>query len=484
MIRAVLGLFAALALVVPAIVVVSLALFRTPDVTFYTSGDIRGFGGKMQYGIVAEECLPALGLARRSVAPDDNAAMLYLTACEAFTPYPPVKGNGQQTVYAGDLVHSGSAGFKEEAVRNARDGVWDPANTDLAEWLDRNAQAIAMLHEAGRKPDCLLPFLVESCRVKTRKWRGVASLWDYPNPSGWVGLADVLALAAARSVHEGDVQGAVEHLLALHRMGTHLCRNEPRSTCHFTSAMIVSNLATRALHRLVCAGVADAAALRMLAGALAERLTPFAVWPSVLRDERRWCIRLLAETKQGYDLVHSSNIRSRCRAVAARARANVLDSRLRTQINGLFDAWDRHAAQALTDPAGAMSAKALLALKQASKTADAVEQGLRERVYLPSYRDFLRDAMNGQALHGLLYVGIAIRLYHAEHNTFPPTLQDLVPDLLPALPADPFTTRDFLYRLTENRFVLYSVGRDLKDDGGSTAADLVFCGGDVTGTGE
>ena len=48
----------------------------------------------------------------------------------------------------------------------------------------------------------------------------------------------------------------------------------------------------------------------------------------------------------------------------------------------------------------------------------------------------------------------------------PGNLDELVPKYLPELPKDPFSDQDFIYRLEDGDWKLYSVGPNTKDDGG------------------
>ncbi len=61
-------------------------------------------------------------------------------------------------------------------------------------------------------------------------------------------------------------------------------------------------------------------------------------------------------------------------------------------------------------------------------------------------------------------VSLAAGWYRAEHGNYPPTLQQLVPDYLSAVPADPFAPDGgrLMYRLAEDgkRPMLGSVGPD------------------------
>lgn len=84
---------------------------------------------------------------------------------------------------------------------------------------------------------------------------------------------------------------------------------------------------------------------------------------------------------------------------------------------------------------------------------------------------------------------VALHRYHADHGAYPASLDQLVPAYLAAVPADPYSGRAFAYRTPapgadphQRPFLLYSVGPDLRDDGGegiranaafSQGADLV-----------
>jgi len=70
------------------------------------------------------------------------------------------------------------------------------------------------------------------------------------------------------------------------------------------------------------------------------------------------------------------------------------------------------------------------------------------------------------ALLGAAQMGLANRIYRQEHGEFVDSLSQLTPDILPALPLDPFTGKDYIYRKKDKGFVVYSVGEDEKDYGG------------------
>ncbi len=73
-----------------------------------------------------------------------------------------------------------------------------------------------------------------------------------------------------------------------------------------------------------------------------------------------------------------------------------------------------------------------------------------------------------QAELRLLKLEFALRLWKAEHGTWPESLDQLVPAILPAVPLDPYDPagKPLRYNRTDEGFLLYSVGQNGVDDGG------------------
>jgi len=85
----------------------------------------------------------------------------------------------------------------------------------------------------------------------------------------------------------------------------------------------------------------------------------------------------------------------------------------------------------------------------------------------PDFEESWRDVRQRcDASVTLLDTELALRDYHARHDRWPNDLSTLVPTDLNALPIDPHTDDPLKYRLENDGFALYSVGKDGDDDGG------------------
>lgn len=65
-----------------------------------------------------------------------------------------------------------------------------------------------------------------------------------------------------------------------------------------------------------------------------------------------------------------------------------------------------------------------------------------------------------------LVVGVALEMHRRRHGSYPATLAELSPTLLPCVPADRIDGEPIRYRLADERPIVYSVGVDRDDDGG------------------
>ncbi len=92
------------------------------------------------------------------------------------------------------------------------------------------------------------------------------------------------------------------------------------------------------------------------------------------------------------------------------------------------------------------------------------------------YPDFSRawfTTLQNLTRHELVITAVALKRYQLQHGKSPSDLAALVPNFLPALPRDLMDGQPLRYRLnSDGAFVLYSVGENLRDDGGDFGFDF------------
>jgi len=74
-----------------------------------------------------------------------------------------------------------------------------------------------------------------------------------------------------------------------------------------------------------------------------------------------------------------------------------------------------------------------------------------------------------------IYILTALKLYKLRHGSYPETLDKLAPEIIPAVPLNPFSDKPFIYRVDKDgELFLYSVGVDLQDDNADPKKDVVI----------
>lgn len=120
--------------------------------------------------------------------------------------------------------------------------------------------------------------------------------------------------------------------------------------------------------------------------------------------------------------------------------------------------------------------------KQESDVAanEAIRGFLRFQLELPEFerRKQDEDLDNRVLAHfRMLAIDAALRIWRRARGQFPMSLNELTPEFLSELPADPFTHSDFCYRPADDDFLLYSPGPTGVNHGGQPGCwATVACG--------
>lgn len=85
---------------------------------------------------------------------------------------------------------------------------------------------------------------------------------------------------------------------------------------------------------------------------------------------------------------------------------------------------------------------------------------------------FIATRQRRNSTYRLLLTELALKSFQHERNVVPQSLDELVPDYLADVPYDPYDAGPLTYRkLNDDRYLLYSVGQNGKDDNGSIVTE-------------
>lgn len=87
-------------------------------------------------------------------------------------------------------------------------------------------------------------------------------------------------------------------------------------------------------------------------------------------------------------------------------------------------------------------------------------------ILVPAYGKSLQSSEQVTLTRDATLVTIALERYRLKNARLPSKLDELVPEFLRSIPRDRFDGQPLRYRETDSGMVLYSIGADLKDDGG------------------
>lgn len=110
----------------------------------------------------------------------------------------------------------------------------------------------------------------------------------------------------------------------------------------------------------------------------------------------------------------------------------------------------------------------------ASRNGQKIEKIIKEipwyyklaRMRIPNFWSALLKKATLDALVETARIGIACKIFKNLYGDFPEILDELSPGILAEIPLDPFTGKPYIYKKDDTGFIVYSVGSNLKDEGG------------------
>ncbi len=287
--------------------------------------------------------------------------------------------------------------------------------------------------------------------------------------------------------HEGDLPGAAQACLATLNLGRAM-GDEPFLMSYFIRRLHANN-AVRGLERVLGQGVLPESVLAAVQSELAAEAA-YDPWGLILRGERATAFQTLGAIQDG--LVTASSLRDTGRVaaiiwgrrpppvtVATFARDRLYDT-FRPDVRPA-QAWAlRHFTRLLETARLPWPERRVAAVTVATERASAPE--LARLVLLDDVTESADLFQANRARLDSAVATVAAERYRLRHGRWPASLAALVPDLLPAVPADPFDGRPLRYRRLDDGIVIYSLGPDGTDDGGSLDDSIPFRPGTDTGS--
>jgi len=344
-------------------------------------------------------------------------------------------------------------------------GLWDLSAQKverLREYLSRNSEAIEVLRRAAQKPRCRFDF--DYAKVL---WGDDVTMREIPGARGGLGslmreAARTLRAKAMLDKADGKVEQAALDCWVTLRMANALGQ-EPLIIPQLVR-IAIAQIALRGLEFLLY----DANVPVHLQAKLLGELSP-------LKGREALARSLAGERAVAYQRVGPGFV-----VLAMTAEPETLprpyldwsttqDSVARDNLNYLR--WSSALISAAREPYSVATVK----VNEIAKEVDGEQFSFLSKRRLASCLDggpYLCQA-RVDAKAGCLEVVFALKNYNAEHGSYPVSLEELA-GKRGELPLDPFNGESFTYRREEGGFLVYSVGRDGKDDGGSEKDDIVW----------
>jgi hypothetical protein len=118
--------------------------------------------------------------------------------------------------------------------------------------------------------------------------------------------------------------------------------------------------------------------------------------------------------------------------------------------------------------------------RELAEPANICRRGIMAAMLMPAIGQCATVVTRADARHAVACMAVAAARYRAEKGRLPETLDALVPEYLPAVPRDPFDGKPLRMVARDGRLVFYSIGPDMKDDGGAVfdeenhTGDIIF----------
>ena len=336
---------------------------------------------------------------------------------------------------------------------------WDQAIVD--EVLARNAAALA-LWEQGLAKDCFqapLPLDVEGFYLPD---------WPYQ----WLDIANMVTVRANLAARRGDYNSVFEDVVKLVRFG-HQVMGAKVSLVPFLVGSTIKSMGYGLVWQHVGKCTLSAAQLRTFAAELAKYPGDTGHLVDALRVEYAFDDQIIRSIQAGdFEVLSKDKQLSETHRWMWTHLPNPLFKPNRTRRH-FVELFGYVAANAPRLPKDRTAPGHLLDRFDAKATfwrGNMVGEELI-RVLTPAARGLLVMGDQSRAELGVTRIMLAMKAFKLDNGRLPQTLDELAPNYLDAVPLDCYEGKPL--RWNPAKKLIYSVGKDLKDDGGMTKQEYV-----------
>lgn len=360
---------------------------------------------------------------------------------------------------AAPLYVEGRKAFKGAASPAANDPEYqtiDPASPAATAYLQRQRRALALFREAADRPFCRLDFnyFAGEHEWTTRMESVLHALADIR------AAANLLAFSAKAEAARGDMAVALEDLRRIYRTAAHA--EESPLLVSGLVGLAIDDLGSETLAELL-PRVHDASQLKQL-----PPLDPAAVraaFAKTLRGEKLFGTAAFCDAGLGNGTFGTPVLR---RAGGA------LTWFLWFSEDFTLYRQDMDAVEKEFNEPYYQSAAVRARLEREMEPAH--RRGLLSAIVMPAFGRMSELVARSEATRECASVAVEVTRHRIAHGTYPTMPTNLQMDL----PVDPFDGKPLRYRRNaDGSVVIYSVGRNLKDDGGDVKRDGNRTGTDV-----
>ena len=336
---------------------------------------------------------------------------------------------------------------------------WD--KTYIASVLASNAHCFADVKRGNVKERCLVPRVTshDALMPHAAKWRSIARLFV------------LKAKFAARESKPDEALGAISDLLRF----ASLCEADAGSLIEHLVAVSMRDMALGAARSIVRSGVLDTVHLARLDGVLQSNSPSTHGLVLAWQTEYEVFANLVDSLAAGETLLDQDESSGSLSWLQQRGATYFLHPNRTKRDMAMFytelidQVSNAYAQTQLTDVDDFVMSK-----KRAVDTARGLGKfrvpnpigTILYAMLIPSSQGVMKRKCNSQVSHRATVILAALHTFRKRNGHFPLTLEGLVPEILAEIPLDPYDGRQMRY--SHAKGIVYSVGEDLRDSGGST----------------